>query len=143
MFPNIKRYAMRNINLKSMAQQTDSFEFKDENARFGIKDEWMNKPLHIGGQKQQTAVEWLIEQLVELDKQLDGRRKSDDSTVIKLNPTRIFEQAKRMEKEQMKSQTSIDLLRDKAERAWTPCHGCDDNDKNFWINGYIHGALEN
>jgi len=31
---------------------------------------------------QQTAVEWLIEQLVELDKELDGRRKSDDSTVI-------------------------------------------------------------
>ena len=46
-----------------MTQQTDSFEFKDENARFGIKDEWINKPLHIGGQKQQTAVEWLAEQL--------------------------------------------------------------------------------
>ena len=50
---------------------------------------------------QQTAVEWLIEQLVKLDKQLDGRRKSDDSTVIKLNPTKIYEQAKAMEKEQI------------------------------------------
>ena len=49
---------------------------------------------------QQTAVEWLIEQLVELDKELDGIRKSDDSTVIKINPTRIYEQAKQMEKEQ-------------------------------------------
>ena len=49
----------------------------------------------------QTAVEWLIEQLVELDKELDGRRKSDDSTVIKINPTKIYEQAKQMEKEQI------------------------------------------
>lgn len=50
---------------------------------------------------QQTAVEWLIEQLVELDKQLDGRRKSGDSTVVKLDPTKIYEQAKQMEKEQI------------------------------------------
>lgn len=50
---------------------------------------------------QQTAVDWLIEQLVEFDKQLDGRRKSDDSTVIKLNPTKIYEQAKAIEKEQI------------------------------------------
>ena len=49
---------------------------------------------------QQTAVEWLIEQLIKLDKELDGRRKSDDSTVIKINPTKIYEQAKQMEKEQ-------------------------------------------
>ena len=50
---------------------------------------------------QQTAVEWLIQQLVELDKELDGRRKSDDSTVIKINPTKIYKQAKQMEKEQI------------------------------------------
>jgi hypothetical protein len=49
----------------------------------------------------QTAVEWLVEQLVELDKQLDGRRKNDDATVLKLNPTKLFEQAKEMEKEQI------------------------------------------
>ena len=69
MIANLKRYAMRDINLKPMAQQ--------------------------------TAVEWLIEQLVELDKELDGRRKSDDSTVIKINPTKIYKQAKQMEKEQL------------------------------------------
>lgn len=51
--------------------------------------------------KNLTAVEWLIEQLVELDKELDGRRKSDDSTVIKINPTKIYKQAKQMEKEQI------------------------------------------
>lgn len=48
-----------------------------------------------------TAVDWLIQQLVELDKQLDGRRKNDDATVIKLNPTKIYEQAKEMEKQQI------------------------------------------
>ena len=50
---------------------------------------------------QQTAVEWLIEQLVELDKELDGIRKSDDSTVVKLNPTRIYDQAKQMERQEI------------------------------------------
>lgn len=49
-----------------------------------------------------TAVEWLIEQLVELDKQLDGRRKSDDSTVMKLNPVKIFKQAKLMEEQNIR-----------------------------------------
>ncbi len=49
----------------------------------------------------QTAVEWLIEQLIEMDKQLDGRRKNEDATVIKMNPTKIYEQAKAMEKEQI------------------------------------------
>ena len=60
--------------------------------------EWMrsNPPI-----PNSTAVEWLIEQLIKLDKELDGRRKSDDSTVIKINPTKIYEQAKQMEKEQI------------------------------------------
>ena len=58
----------------------------------------------------QTAVEWLVEQLVELDKQLDGRRKNDDATVLKLNPTKLFEQAKEMEKEQM-GYTKEDVLK--------------------------------
>jgi hypothetical protein len=49
----------------------------------------------------QTAVEWLIEELVELDKQLDGRRNNEDATVFKTNPTKIYEQAKAMEKEQI------------------------------------------
>jgi hypothetical protein len=50
----------------------------------------------------QTAVEFLIEQLVVMDKQLDGRRKNEDATVMKMNPTKILEQAKEMEKEQIK-----------------------------------------
>jgi len=58
----------------------------------------------------QTAVDWLVEQLVELDKQLDGRRKNDDATVLKLNPTKLFEQAKEMEKEQM-GYTKEDVLK--------------------------------
>ena len=50
---------------------------------------------------QQTAVEWLIEQLVKADKELEGRRKNEDATILKLNPTKIFKQAKAMEKEQI------------------------------------------
>ena len=51
--------------------------------------------------KKQTAVEWLVEQLLILDKQLDGRRKNEDSTVLKLNPTKLFTQAKEIEKQRM------------------------------------------
>jgi hypothetical protein len=50
---------------------------------------------------QQTAVEWLIEQLIKMDKELDGRRKNEDATVLKLNPIKLFEQAKAMEKDQI------------------------------------------
>jgi hypothetical protein len=50
-----------------------------------------------------TAVEWLIEQLVEMDKQLDGRRKKEDATIMKMNPTKILNQAKEMEKQQIKT----------------------------------------
>jgi hypothetical protein len=28
-----------------------------------------------------------------------------------------------------------------AEARWEQCHGCDDNDKNFWMNGFITGYL--
>ena len=28
-----------------------------------------------------------------------------------------------------------------AEDRWEECHGCDDNDKNFWMNGFITGYL--
>ncbi len=28
-----------------------------------------------------------------------------------------------------------------AEARWEECHGCDDNDKNFWMNGFITGFL--
>ena len=47
----------------------------------------------------QTAVEWLVKELVELDKQLDGRRNNEDATVFKINPTKIYQQAKQIEKE--------------------------------------------
>ena len=50
----------------------------------------------------QTAVEWLINELVELDKLLDGRRKNEDDTVFKLPPDKLYERAKQMEKEQIK-----------------------------------------
>jgi hypothetical protein len=32
-------------------------------------------------------------------------------------------------------------LRKQAERQWEGCHGCDENDKQFWINGFITGYL--
>jgi hypothetical protein len=38
---------------------------------------------------------------------------------------------------------NVEELRKKAEASWEGCHGCDDNDKNFWINGYIAGVLGN
>jgi hypothetical protein len=49
----------------------------------------------------QTAVEWLINELVELDKLLDGRRKNEDATIFKLPPDKLYERAKQMEKEQI------------------------------------------
>jgi hypothetical protein len=61
----------------------------------------------------QTAVEWLIEQLVKMDKELDGRRKNEDATVLRLNPTKLLEQAKAMEKEQIEkaySQGALDSV---------------------------------
>ena len=48
-----------------------------------------------------TAVDWLINELVELDKLLDDRRKNEDATVFKLPPDKLYEQAKEMEKEQI------------------------------------------
>jgi hypothetical protein len=28
-----------------------------------------------------------------------------------------------------------------AESAWEGCHHCDDNDKYFWMNGFVQGYL--
>jgi hypothetical protein len=28
-----------------------------------------------------------------------------------------------------------------AESAWEGCHHCDENDKNFWMNGFMIGYL--
>ena len=32
-------------------------------------------------------------------------------------------------------------IRKLAESAWEGCHHCDENDKYFWINGYVMGYL--
>jgi len=60
-------------------------------------------------ENKQTAVEWLIEELINYDKLLDGKRKNDDATVFKANPTKIYEQAKAMEKGQIKDAHLIGL----------------------------------
>jgi len=46
--------------------------------------------------KKETPVSWLVEQLVKMDKQLDGRRKNEDATVMKMNPSKILKQANEM-----------------------------------------------
>jgi hypothetical protein len=28
-----------------------------------------------------------------------------------------------------------------AGKSWEGCHGCDENDRNFWINGFMIGYL--
>ena len=28
-----------------------------------------------------------------------------------------------------------------AEKQWEGCHGCDENDKYFWINGFVIGYI--
>jgi hypothetical protein len=28
-----------------------------------------------------------------------------------------------------------------AKTQWEGCHGCDESDKYFWINGFVHGYL--
>jgi hypothetical protein len=56
----------------------------------------------------QSAVEWLIEQLVIMDKQLDGKRKDEDATVMKINPTKILNQANEMFKQQIIDACNLD-----------------------------------
>lgn len=82
---------------------------------------------------QQTAVEWLFK--LSKERELD---KFD------------LKQAKQMEYEQYdhaflygklyaEQNYTLEELTKIAEKAWEGCHGCDDNDKNFWINGFITG----
>ena len=40
-----------------------------------------------------------------------------------------------MDKDELKQITKL------AEQRWEGCHGCDESDKNFWINGFIMGYL--
>lgn len=35
----------------------------------------------------------------------------------------------------------IEQIKALAEKNWQRCYGCDDDDKNFWINGFIIGYL--
>ena len=34
-----------------------------------------------------------------------------------------------------------DRIREIAEEKWESCGSCDENDKNFWINGFMIGYL--
>ena len=36
---------------------------------------------------------------------------------------------------------TLQELEQLAETQWEGCHGCDENDKYFWINGFVHGYL--
>jgi hypothetical protein len=36
---------------------------------------------------------------------------------------------------------TVQEIRKIAEARWEECHGCDANDKNFWMNGFITGYL--
>ena len=38
---------------------------------------------------------------------------------------------------------SIEKLKNKAEQSWVGCDGCNQDDKQMWINGYLSGALSN
>jgi len=35
-----------------------------------------------------------------------------------------------------------DDIRQLAEQSWECCDGCDKNDKNFWIGGFIKGYIQ-
>ena len=42
-----------------------------------------------------------------------------------------------------KKQSRVEELKKKAEASWEGCHGCNESDRDMWINGYIKGALAN
>jgi hypothetical protein len=35
----------------------------------------------------------------------------------------------------------VEEIKQLAENAWEGCHHCDENDKYFWIKGYVMGYL--
>ena len=43
--------------------------------------------------------------------------------------------------DQSKQQMTLKELEQLAETQWEGCQGCDESDKYFWINGFIHGYL--
>ena len=85
----------------------------------------------------QTAVEWLINELVELDKLLDGRRKNEDDTVFKLPPDKLYERAKQMEKEQIIGFHKWMLGNDTEQNAEKYFHYSD----NDMLNEYLKNKL--
>jgi len=36
---------------------------------------------------------------------------------------------------------TVEEIRKIAEAKWEGCHGCDENDRHFWINGFVIGYL--
>ena len=36
---------------------------------------------------------------------------------------------------------TVKEIKEIAEKSWEGCHGCDENDKYFWINGFVIGYL--
>lgn len=36
---------------------------------------------------------------------------------------------------------TVEQIQQLAEKQWEGCQGCDNNDKNFWINGFVTGYL--
>ena len=38
-------------------------------------------------------------------------------------------------------QLTLDEIKQLAERMWEGCHGCDETDKQMWINGFVNGYL--
>lgn len=81
-----------------------------------------------------TAIDWLLDQLVELDKQLDGRRKNEDATVLKLNIIKIHERAKAIEREQMIDFHNWMRRNDTAENAEQYFHYSDEDMLNEYYN---------
>ena len=41
----------------------------------------------------------------------------------------------------MSREMTLEEIRKQAEESWTPCHGCDQYDKEMWINGFVTGYL--
>jgi hypothetical protein len=36
---------------------------------------------------------------------------------------------------------TVEEIKKLAENSWEGCDGCDENDRHFWINGYVMGYL--
>jgi hypothetical protein len=37
---------------------------------------------------------------------------------------------------------TTDEIKKLGEKRWEGCHGCNENDKYFWMNGFVMGYLE-